>query len=166
MLYGHIESAEDRVDHLLRLRALQDETGGFQTFIPLAFHPDGNALMRLPGPTGVEDLRTYAVSRLMLNNIPHLKAYWIMLGVKTAQTALWFGADDLDGTVQEEKIYHMAGAETPQAMTPGEIVRLIRNAGRSPVERDTLYNVIAEGEALGGGKPFRRDVRKSLEVVS
>jgi aminodeoxyfutalosine synthase len=166
MLYGHIESAEDRVDHLLRLRALQDETGGFQTFIPLAFHPDGNALMRLPGPTGVEDLRTYAVSRLMLNNIPHLKAYWIMLGVKTAQTALWFGADDLDGTVQEEKIYHMAGAETPQAMTPDEIVRLIRNAGRSPVERDTLYNVIAEGEALGGGKPFRRDVRKSLEVVS
>ena len=166
MLYGHIESAEDRVDHLLRLRALQDETGGFQTFIPLAFHPDGNALMRLPGPTGAEDLRTYAVSRLMLNNIPHLKAYWIMLGVKTAQTALWFGADDLDGTVQEEKIYHMAGAETPQAMTPGEIVRLIRNAGRSPVERDTLYNVIAEGEALGGGKPFRRDVRKSLEVVS
>ena len=165
MLYGHIESDEDRVDHLLRLRALQDETGGFQTFIALAFHPDGNALMRLPGPTGVEDLRTYAVSRLMLHNIPHIKAYWIMLGVKTAQSALWFGADDLDGTVQEEKIYHMAGAETPQAMTPAEIVRLIRNAGRTPVERDTLYNVIAEGEALGGLKPFRRDVRK-LEVVS
>ena len=165
MLYGHIESDEDRVDHLLRLRALQDETSGFQTFIALAFHPDGNALMRLPGPTGVEDLRTYAVSRLMLHNIPHIKAYWIMLGVKTAQSALWFGADDLDGTVQEEKIYHMAGAETPQAMTPAEIVRLIRNAGRTPVERDTLYNVIAEGEALGGLKPFRRDVRK-LEVVS
>lgn len=166
MLYGHIESDEDRVDHLLRLRALQDETGGFQTFIPLAFHPDNNALMKLPGPTGVEDLRLYAVSRLMLHNIPHLKAYWIMLGVKTAQTALWFGADDLDGTVQEEKIYHMAGAETPQAMTPNEIVRLIRNAGRSPVERDTLYNVVAEGDALGGTKPYRRDVRKSLEVVS
>ena len=166
MLYGHIESDEDRIDHLLRLRALQDETGGFQTFIPLAFHPDGNALMKLPGPTGVEDLRLYAVSRLMLHNIPHIKAYWIMLGVKTAQTALWFGADDLDGTVQEEKIYHMAGAETPQAMTPNEIVRLIRNAGRAPVERDTLYNVLAEGDALGGSKPFRRDVRKSLEVVS
>ncbi len=104
---------------MLRLRALQDETGGFQTFIPLAFHPDNNALMKLPGPTGVEDLRTYAVARLMLHNIPHIKAYWIMLGVKTAQTALWFGADDLDGTVQEERIYHMAGAETPQAMTPG-----------------------------------------------
>jgi len=166
MLYGHIESDEDRIDHLLRLRALQDETGGFQTFIPLAFHPDGNALMKLPGPTGVEDLRLYAVSRLMLHNIPHIKAYWIMLGVKTAQTALWFGADDLDGTVQEEKIYHMAGAETPQAMTPNEIVRLIRNAGRAPVERDTLYNVLAEGDALGSRKPFRRDVRKSLEVVS
>jgi aminodeoxyfutalosine synthase len=166
MLYGHIESDEDRVDHLLRLRALQAETGGFQTFIPLAFHPDNNALMQLPGPTGAEDLRTFAVSRLLLHNIPHLKAYWIMLGVKTAQTALWFGADDLDGTVQEEKIYHMAGAETPQVMSPGEIVRLIRNAGRAPVERDTLYNVVAEGEALGGKKPFRRDVRKSLQVLS
>jgi aminodeoxyfutalosine synthase len=166
MLYGHIETEEDRVDHLLRLRALQDEAGGFQTFIPLAFHPDNNALMRLPGPTGTEDLRTYAVSRLLLNNIPHIKAYWIMLWVKTAQTALWFGADDLDGTVQEEKIYHMAGAETPQAMTSAEIVRLIRHAGRAPVERDTLYNVIAEGDSLAEQRPFRRDVRKSLEVVS
>jgi aminodeoxyfutalosine synthase len=154
------------VDHLVRLRALQDETGGFQTFIPLAFHPDNNALMRLPGPTGVEDLRVYAVSRLMLHNVPHIKAYWIMLGVKTAQAALWFGADDLDGTVQEERIYHMAGAETPQAMTSAEIVRLITNAGRAPVERDTLYNVIAEGEALAPDKPFRRDVRKSLDVLT
>jgi aminodeoxyfutalosine synthase len=166
MLYGTIETVEERVDHMLRLRALQAETGGFQTFIPLAFHPDNNALMKLPAPTGVEDLRTYAVSRLMLDNIPHLKAYWIMLGVKTAQTALWFGANDLDGTVQEEKIYHMAGAETPQAMTSEEIVRIIREAGREPVERDTLYNVIAEGEALVSDKPFRRPVRRSLEVVS
>jgi aminodeoxyfutalosine synthase len=166
MLYGTIETLEERVDHMLRLRALQDETGGFQTFIPLAFHPDNNTLMRLPGPTGVEDLRTYAVARLMLHNIPHLKAYWIMLGVKTAQSALWFGADDLDGTVQEEKIYHMAGAETPQAMSPDEIVRIIRNAGRAPVERDTLYNVLAEGDALVSDKPFRRDVRRrTLEVV-
>jgi aminodeoxyfutalosine synthase len=165
MLYGTIETVEERVDHMLRLRALQDETGGFQTFIPLAFHPDNNALMKLPGPTGLEDLRTYAVSRLMLNNIPHLKAYWIMLGVKTAQTALWFGANDLDGTVQEEKIYHMAGAETPQAMTQQELVRIIREAGRTPVERDTLYNVIAEGDALVSDKPFRRTVRRSLEVV-
>jgi aminodeoxyfutalosine synthase len=166
MLYGTIETVEERVDHMLRLRALQDETGGFQTFIPLAFHPDNNALMKLPAPTGVEDLRTYAVARLLLNNIPHIKAYWIMLGVKTAQTALWFGADDLDGTVQEERIYHMAGAETPQVMSPAEIIRIIRNAGRTPVERDTLYNVVAEGAALVGDKPFRRDVKRSLEVVS
>jgi aminodeoxyfutalosine synthase len=165
MLYGTIETVEERVDHMLRLRALQDETGGFQTFIPLAFHPDNNALGKLPAPTAVDDLRTYAVARLLLHNIPHLKAYWIMLGVKTAQTALWFGADDLDGTVQEERIYHMAGAETPQAMTSEEIVRIIRDAGRTPVERDTLYNVVAEGEALASGKPFRRAVRRALEVV-
>jgi aminodeoxyfutalosine synthase len=168
MLYGTIETVEERVEHMLSLRALQDETGGFQTFIPLAFHPDNNALMKLPAPTGVEDLRTYAVARLMLNNIPHIKAYWIMLGVKTAQTALWFGADDLDGTVQEEKIYHMAGAETPQAMTPADIVRIIRDAGRTPVERDTLYNVVAEGAALAPDGPYRRDVRRGrakLEVV-
>jgi aminodeoxyfutalosine synthase len=167
MLYGTIETLEERVDHMLQLRALQAETGGFQTFIPLAFHPDNNALMKLPGPTGVEDLRTYAVARLLLDNIPHIKAYWIMLGVKTAQSALWFGADDLDGTVQEEKIYHMAGAETPQIMSPAEIVRIIQNAGRAPVERDTLYNVVAEGDALVSDKPFRRDVRRrGLEVVS
>jgi aminodeoxyfutalosine synthase len=166
MLYGTVETIEERVEHLLQLRALQDETGGFQTFIALAFHPDGNSLTKLPAPTGIEDLRTYAVARLMLHNIPHIKAYWIMLGIKTAQTALWFGADDLDGTVQEEKIYHMAGAETPQAMSPAEIVRIIREAGRTPVERDTLYNVVAEGPALLSDRPFRRNVRRSLEVVS
>ena len=121
--------------------------------------------MKLPAPTGVEDLRNYAVARLVLDNIPHLKAYWVMLGVKTAQTALWFGADDLDGTVQEERIYHMAGAETPQTLTPEEIVRVIINAGRQPVERDTLYNVVAEGEALKPQRPFRRSLRKPLEVV-
>jgi aminodeoxyfutalosine synthase len=166
MLYGTVETTEERVEHLLQLRALQDETGGFQTFIALAFHPDGNSLTKLPAPTGLEDLRTYAVARLMLHNIPHIKAYWIMLGIKTAQTALWFGADDLDGTVQEEKIYHMAGAETPQAMSPAEIVRIIREAGRTPVERDTLYNVVAEGPALLSDRPFRRNVRRGLEVVS
>ncbi len=166
MLYGTIETVEERVDHMLRLRALQDETGGFQTFIPLAFHPDNNALMKLPGPTGVEDLRTYAVARLMLHNIPHLKAYWVMLGVKTSQTALWFGADDVDGTVQEEKIYHMAGAETPQTLTSDELVRIIVNAGRDPIERDTLYNVVTETDALVSQKPFRRNVQKrSLEIV-
>jgi aminodeoxyfutalosine synthase len=166
MLYGTIENVEERVDHMLQLRALQAETGGFQTFIPLAFHPDNNALMKLPAPTGVEDLRTYAVARLVLDNIPHIKAYWIMLGVKTAQTALWFGADDLDGTVQEERIYHMAGADTPQVLSPAEIVRVIQEAGRTPVERDTLYNVVAEGEALAPKKPFRRQVKRGLEVVS
>lgn len=156
MLYGHVETIEERVDHLLRLRALQDETGGFQTFIPLAFHPDGNALQRLPPPTGVDDLRTFAVSRLLLHNIPHVKAYWVMLGIKTAQTAQWFGADDLDGTVQEERIYHMAGAETPQGLSLSELVHLIEQAGRIPVERDTLYNVLAEGPALAPKRPFRR----------
>jgi len=148
MLYGTVETVEERVDHMLRLRALQDETGGFQAFIPLAFHPDNNALSHLPAPTAVDDLRVCAVARLLLHNIPHIKAYWISLGIKTAQSALWFGADDLDGTVQEEKIYHLAGSDAPRALAPAEIVHLIHAAGRTPVERDTLYNVIAQGEAL------------------
>jgi len=141
MLYGTIETIEERIDHMLRLRALQDETNGFQTFIPLAFHPDNNDLAKLPGPTGVDDLRTYAVARLLLHNIAHIKAYWIMIGLKTAQIAQNFGVDDIDGTVQEEKIYHMAGAETPQVLSRSQLVRLIREAGRQAVERDTLYNV-------------------------
>jgi aminodeoxyfutalosine synthase len=143
MLYGHIETYEERVDHMLRCRALQDETGGFQAFIPLAFHPDNNQMRRLPAPPASETLRVHAVARLMLDNIPHIKAFWIATGVDVAQTSLWFGVDDLDGTVQEEKIYHMAGARTPEMMTPREIQRLILAAGRSPVERDTLYNVIS-----------------------
>jgi len=152
MLYGTIETLEERIDHMLRLRALQAETGGFQTFIPLAFHHEGNDFARLPEPTGVDNLRTYAVARLMLPNIPHIKAYWIMIGVKIAQVSLNFGVDDLDGTVQEEKIYHMAGADTPQAMRRGELVRLIREAGRTAVERDTLYNTrwIDDGAPLDG----------------
>ena len=152
MLYGTVETLEERIDHMMRLRDLQDETGGFQTFIPLAYHPENNALGKLPGPTGVDDLRTYAVSRLMLHNIPHIKAYWVMIGVKTAQIALSFGVDDVDGTVQEEKIYHMAGADTPQAMTRTSLVRLIREAGRRAVERDTLYGRVWEddGEPLEG----------------
>ncbi len=148
LLYGHIETIEERVDHLLRLRAAQDVSGGFQTFIPLAFHNENNALERLPGPTAVDGLRLFAVARLMLDNIPHLKAYWAMLGVDTAQTALWFGADDIDGTVVEEKIYKMAGSHAPDALSRRELVRLIRCAGRQPVERDTLYHVLAEGDAL------------------
>ena len=143
MLYGHIETNEERVDHMMRARALQDETGGFQAFIPLAFHPDNNQMRKLPAPTASDTLRVHAVSRLMCDNIAHVKAFWIATGVEVAQTALWFGVDDLDGTVQEEKIYHMAGARTPEAMTTRQLERLVRAAGREPVERDTLYNVVA-----------------------
>jgi len=142
MLYGHIETNEERVDHMLRARALQDETGGFQAFIPLAFHPDNNQMRKLPPPTAADSLRVHAVARLMCDNIPHIKAFWIATGVEVAQTSLWFGVDDLDGTVQEEKIYHMAGARTPESMTTAQIERLVRAAGRQPVERDTLYNVV------------------------
>ena len=143
MLYGHVETGAERVDHMLRARALQDETGGFQAFIPLAFHPDNNRMEKLPAPTAADTLRVHAVARLMLDNVPHVKAFWIATGVGVAQTSLWFGVDDLDGTVQEERIYHMAGAPTPEAMTPAEISRLIRVAGREPVERDTFYNVVS-----------------------
>ena len=125
MLYGHIETIEERVDHMLRTRALQDETGGFQAFIPLAFHPDNNQMRKLPAPTAAETLRVHAVARLLLDNVAHVKAFWIATGIPVAQTALWFGADDLDGTVQEERIYHMAGSDTPEIMTPAAIRHLI-----------------------------------------
>ncbi len=147
MLYGHIETPAERIDHMLRTRALQDDTGGLQAFIPLAFHPDNNQMRKLPAPTASDTLRVHAVARLMLDNIPHVKAFWIATGVEVAQMALWFGVDDLDGTVQEEKIYHMAGARTPESMSTSAIRRLIRAAGREPVERDTLYNVITGPEA-------------------
>ncbi len=146
MLYGHVENDEDRVDHLLRLRALQDETGGFQTFIPLAFHPDNTPLRHLPKTTGMDDVRQIAVSRLVLDNFAHIKAYWQMLTPKIAQIALRFGADDLDGTVIEEKIYHDAGATTPQGLRRQELGRLIREAGREPCERDTLYRLVTRTE--------------------
>jgi len=142
MLYGHIETSEERIDHMLRIRALQDETRGIQAFIPLAFHPDNNQMRKLPAPTATDSLRVHAVGRLMLDNVPHIKAYWIATGVEVAQTALWFGVNDLDGTVQEETIYHMAGSKTPNAMTPRQLERLILAAGREPLERDTLYNVV------------------------
>jgi aminodeoxyfutalosine synthase len=148
MLYGHIDRPKHRIDHLVRLRELQDETGGFQTFIPLAFHPDNSQMAHIPKPSGLMDLKVMAISRLMLDNFPHIKAYWVMLGLKTAQVALSFGADDLDGTVVHEKIYHEAGAETPQEATVAEIRRLIMEAGRVPVERDTLYHRV---ERAGGG---------------
>ena len=142
MLYGHIETNEERVDHLLQLRATQDITHGFVTFIPLAFHPANTGLSHLPGPTGMDDLKAIAVSRLLLDNFDHIKAYWIMLTPRIAQVALRFGANDLDGTVVEEKIYHDAGATTPEFMTSAELERLIRAAGRVPVERDTRYNPV------------------------
>lgn len=148
MLYGTIETQQERIEHLIRLRELQDETGGFQVFVPLAFHADGNRMARIAPPTAVDDLRMIAISRLMLNSIPHIKAYWIMLGVKTAQTAQFFGANDMDGTVTEEKIYHMAGSHSPDALTIDEIKRIIRVAGRTPVERTTTYDIVPSGELL------------------
>ena len=165
MLYGTVETLEERVDHMLRLRALQAETGGFQTFIPLSYHPEGNDLGKLPAPTGVDDLRTYAVARLMLDNIEHIKAYWVMLGVKTAQIALGFGADDIDGTVVEEKIYHDAGATTEEHLDKFDLLRYIKAVGKTPVERDTLYNIIEiydqpiEHYAPDSRKTRRGDVR-------
>ncbi len=142
MLYGHIEEPFHRIDHLLRLRELQDETGGFQTFIPLAFHPENTGLSHIKKPSVLMDLRTMAVSRLMLDNIPHIKAYWIMLGIETAQAALSYGADDIDGTVRHELIYHDAGATTPEFLSVQRIRELIAETGREPIERDTLYREV------------------------
>jgi aminodeoxyfutalosine synthase len=163
MLYGHIDRPIHRIDHLIRLRELQDETGGFQTFIPLAFHPDNSRMDEIPKPSVLMDLKTMAISRLMLDNIPHIKAYWVMLGIKTAQVALSFGADDIDGTVVHEKIYHEAGAETPQELTVAEIERLIREAGRVPVERDTLYRRV---ERSATGWQAREPIEPALTVLA
>lgn len=142
MLYGHIETLEERIEHLDMLRRAQDETGGFLTFIPLAFHPKNTELHDLSRTSGIEDLKNIAVARCFLDNFPHIKAYWVMIGPKLAQVALSFGADDMDGTVKEELITHMAGADTEQALTSEKLVRMIKEAGRKPIERDTLYNVI------------------------
>jgi aminodeoxyfutalosine synthase len=142
MLYGHVETDEDRVDHMLRLRELQDETGGFTTFIPLAFHPDNSQMADVPGPGGLLDIRNYAAARLLLDTIDHITAYWIMVGVPIAQISQRFGVDDIDGTVVQEKIYHMAGAQTPQEIGVDEIRRIIEEVGRRPVERDTLYREV------------------------
>lgn len=144
MLYGHIETAAERIEHMVKLRDLQDETGGFQTFIPLAFHPANTELAHLPGPSAFDDLRNVAAGRLMLDNFDHVKAYWIMMSAPVSQIALAFGADDVDGTVLEETVVHEAGAKTPTGMSVEALVRLIREAGRVPVERDTLYNHLRE----------------------
>ena len=147
MLYGHLETAEDLSDHLVKLRALQDETNGFVTFIPLAFHPAHTALSHLSTTSGFDDLKQIAVSRLMLDNIPHIKAYWIMMTPSVAQIAQRFGANDIDGTVVEEKIYHDAGATTAQHLRRQDLLRLIREAGREPVERDTSYHPVTRTES-------------------
>lgn len=144
MLYGHIETPEERIDHLIKLRELQDETGGFLTFIPLAFHPENTELEHISSTTGYDDLKVLAISRLMLDNFDHIKAFWIMLGTKLAQVSLNFGVDDLDGTVVEEKITHAAGAQTAQELTKSQIINMIEKAGRIPVERDTLYNKVED----------------------
>ena len=146
MLYGHIENDEDRVDHLVKLRALQDETHGFQCFIPLSFHPANTMLRHLHTTTGMQDIKQIAVSRLVLDNFPHIKSYWQMMTPKVAQISLRFGADDIDGTVVEEKIYHDAGATTPQGLRRHDLIRLIKEAGREPFERDTLYRRVTRDE--------------------
>ena len=168
MLYGHIETFAHRVDHLLRVRALQHETNGFQAFIPLAFHPDGNGMKNLPAPTAVDDLRTIAVSRLMLDNVDHIKAYWVSLTPDVAQIALRFGADDIDGTIVHETIYKAAGTRSPGALRYDELVRLIREAGRTPIERDTLYNVVREHPKARVPEASMkvRDRKRGLQVVS
>jgi aminodeoxyfutalosine synthase len=163
MLYGHIESEQERVEHLLLLRELQDETHGFVAFIPLAFHPENTALAHLSKPTGFDDLRSIAISRLLLDNFDHIKAYWIMLTPSIAQIALRFGADDMDGTVVEEKIYHDAGATTSQFTPRAELERLIRQAGRVPVERDTLYRPVDRSK-LPLPPALRSDVTLTLHV--
>jgi aminodeoxyfutalosine synthase len=177
MLYGHIETFAHRVDHLLRLRALQDdavrdappgERRGLLAFIPLAFHPDGNGMKNLPAPTATDDLRTIAVSRLILDNVDHIKAYWVSLTPDVAQIALRFGADDIDGTIVHETIYKAAGTRSPGALGYGELVRLIREAGRIPVERDTLYNVLREhprADVPEAALKVRERVRPRLPVV-
>ena len=154
MLFGHLETFAHRVDHLCRLREQQDESGGFICFVPLPFLTENSAL-KLPeeqlGPQrGLDQLRTVAVSRLMLDNIPHIKAYWIMLGPKIAQTAIWFGADDLDGTIVEEHIGHMAGADSSQGLTVGELEEMIRDSGFRPVRRNAVFESPAAGTAETG----------------
>ena len=147
MLYGHVESYSDRADHLVRLREAQDQTGGFLAFVPLAFQPKNTVLSHLPATTGVADLKTVAVARLMLDNFDHIKTYWVMTGLKLAQTALFFGANDMDGTVVEEVISLLSEAGHGQAVAKAELLRVIQAAGRTPVERDALYRVVRRYEA-------------------
>ncbi|SVD87158.1 uncharacterized protein METZ01_LOCUS440012, partial [marine metagenome] len=144
MLFGHVETIEDRIDHLRQLRELQDETGGFTGFIPLPYQPENNTVPVTHSPTGNDALRTIAVSRLFLDNFDHITAYWVGLGMKLAQVALSYGADDLHGTIVEEHIFRMAGAGTPQFQPEAALIKAIREAGRVPVQRNTFYEVVRE----------------------
>lgn len=166
MLYGHVESLPDRVDHLRRLRALQDETRGFTGFIPLPYQPDNNQLPIPHPPTGFDTLRTIAVSRLYLDNFDHLTAYWVGMGLKLAQVALSFGADDLHGTIVEEHIFRMAGGQAPQLQTEAQLVAAIREAGREPVQRDTFYRPVKTWEPAAGVAPEPAVPRSSSLAAS
>ena len=148
MLYGHIENTEEKVYHLVRLREVQDETGGFLCYIPLSFHPERTELEDLPGPTGCLDLKEIAVGRLMLDNFPHVKTFWIMNTIEISQTALWYGADDIDGTVMDYEITRKSFTETQQRLTQAELMQRIVEAGRQPLERDSLYNIVADTPTL------------------
>ena len=162
MLYGHVETLEDRVDHLRQLRALQDETHGFTGFIPLAYHPENNNIPVQTQPTGFDSLRTIAVSRIYLDNFEHITAYWIGLGMRLAQVALSYGADDIHGTIVEERIFHMAGATSPQLQTEAEMIKAIREAGRIPVQRNTFYEPI---KVLEGQEDLRAGTNSGTSAV-
>ena len=166
MLYGHLETEEDRVDHLVRLREVQDETNGFVTYIPLAFHPANTPLQHIPTTTGFQDLKNVAVARLMLDNIPHIKAYWIMMTPRIAQIAQRFGANDIDGTVVEERIYHDAGATTSQGLRRQDLLRLIKEAGREPFERDTLYRQVIRNSNSSSEDGAVEPARATLTVLT
>lgn len=153
MLYGHIENPRERVEHLVALRDLQDETEGFLCYIPLSFHPERTEIDTLPGPTGMQDLREIAVGRLMLDNFPHIKTFWIMNTIEVSQVALWYGADDVDGTIQEYEITRRTEAETRQVLTRSQLVERIVEAGRDPVERDNVYNILSTSREIEDGEP-------------
>jgi aminodeoxyfutalosine synthase len=166
MLYGHVESLADRVDHLRQLRALQDETKGFVGFVPLPYQPEDNDIPVEKPPTGFDSLRTVAVSRIFLDNFDHITAYWVGMGLKLAQVALSYGADDLHGTIIEEHIFHMAGATSPQAQTEAAMLKAIREAGRVPVQRDTFYQpirVFENGQAEVANEAEAKGKSKVLE---
>ena len=152
MLYGHIENTEEKVYHLRRLREVQDETGGFLAYIPLSFHPERTELDDLPGPTGMQDLKEIAVGRLMLDNFPHIKTFWIMNTIEISQIALWYGADDIDGTIMDYEITRRTVEETRQQLSRDALLERIREAGRRPLERDSLYNIVDEPENLEGAE--------------